>query len=240
MPQLDPATKLDSGALRVCLRARLSLPFPCQDDAALAAGNTTHCNKRVPSGALCGVAIQGAADRHAWWCGKGGAVVRGHHNVRDWLGAWLLQRTGSAAALRDVTEQRVTQWDRTVRGQLEQAVLDVVFPDKAGQQTYVDVTYHTPGAGSAAQLARHAAEPTAGLADVVGGKLRRYPPSQHPTAGFVPFAVGALGRLSPEARGLLASMAVDGQDARRAYQAASALTQRRLADVLRASEPRRP
>ena len=77
------------------------------------------------------------------------------------------------------------------------------------------------------------------MTDVVGGKRQRYRPEKHPTAGLVPFAVGALGRLSPEAKGLLASMATDGQDARRAYQKMSALTQQRLADVLRASEPSR-
>ena len=81
-------------------------------------------------------------------------------------------------------------------------------------------------------------EPGASLADAVGEKLRRYNPEQHPTAGFVPFAVGALGRLSPDARGLLAAFATGGQDLRRAYQKLSALTQQRLADVLRASEPR--
>ena len=120
---------------------------------------------------------------------------------------------------------------------LEQAVLDVVFTDKSGLLTYVDVTYHTAGAGSAAALARHAASARSGLADVVDGKLLRYPPAQHPSVGLVPFAVGALGRMSPEAHGLLASMATDSQDARRAYQQLSALSQRRLADVLRASEP---
>ena len=232
--------------LRVCLRARLLLPFPCHDDASLANGNTTHCNKRVPSGELCGVAIRGAADRHVWWCSKGGSVIRGHNAVRDWLASWLLTRTGSAAALRDVTEQRVQQWDRTVtvknaQGQrvpkLEQAVLDVVFTDKSGLLTYADVTFHTAGTGSAADLTRHAGSARSGLADVVDGKLKRYPPAKHPSVGLVPFAVGALGRMSPEAHGLLASMATDSQDARLAYQQLSALTQRRLADVLRASEP---
>ena len=50
----------------------------------------------------------------------------------------------------------------------------------------------------------------------------------------------ALGRLSPEARGLLASMARASEDTRRAYQAVSFLTQQRLADILLASEARTP
>ena len=91
---------------------------------------------------------------------------------------------------------------------------------------------------AAAVLQRRAASAAAGLQDAVGAKLRRYPPDKHPTVGFVAFAVGALGRLSPEARGLLGSMSRDSADTRRAYQAVSFLAQQRLADVLRASEPR--
>ena len=247
LPQLDPATKLDTAALRVCIRARLLLPFPCQSTASLADGPTTHCHKRAQSGKVCGSTIHGEQDKHAWWCSTGGAALHGHHNLRDWLGRWLLERTGSSASLADVTEQLVSQWDRTVRtrnsqGQmedrLEEARLDNVFTDKSGLLTYVDVTFQTAGAGAAAVLARRAANAAAGLQDAVGAKLRRYPPDKHPTVGFVAFAVGALGRLSPEARGLLGSMARDSADTRRAYQAVSFLTQQRLADVLRASEPR--
>lgn len=177
----------------------------------------------------------------------GGAALHGHHNLRDWLGRWLLERTGSSASLEDVTEQLVSQWDRTVRrknaaSQLEdtaeEAKLDNVFTDKSGLLTYVDVTFQTAGAGDAAVLKRRAASATAGLRDAVGAKLRRYPPEKHPTVGFVAFAIGALGRLSPEALGLLGSMARDSADTRSAYQAVSFLTQQRLADVLRASEPR--
>ena len=94
------------------------------------------------------------------------------------------------------------------------------------------------GVGDAAERARHAATPGRSVADAVRGKLQRYRPERTPSVGFVPFAVGALGRLSPEAHGLLTAFAVDGQDARRALQKLSALTQQRLADVLRAAEPR--
>ncbi len=163
--------------------------------------------------------------------------------MRDWLAGWLQERTGSAAPLAQVTEQRVPEWDNhrvlpdgSVR--VKHAVLDVAFADRAGRRSYVDVTFATAGAGDAAQLARYAGTPGASLADAVGDKLLRYRPERNPRVGFVAFAVGALGRLSPEARGLLAAMATDGQDARRAYQKLSALTQQRLADVLRASEPR--
>ncbi len=76
------------------------------------------------------------------------------------------------------------------------------------------------------------------MEEAVSDKRARYRPEQHPSAGLVPFAVGALGRLSAEAHGLVVTMATDGQDARRALQRLSALTQQRLADVLRASEPR--
>ncbi len=242
LPQLDPADKLDDDTLAVCLRARLLLPWPCQDDAALgAAGPTTQCHKRLASGLLCGLVFASAADRHSWWCSAGGSVKRGHDRVRDWLAVWLRQRTGSSASLEELTEQHVPEWDVQPaggHGPVQRAVLDVVFTDRTGRRGYADVTFASAGTGSAAELARRAATPGKSLEEAVGEKRRRYRPERAPSVGLVPFAVGALGRVSPEAHGLLAATATDGQDARRALQHLSALTQQRLADVLRASEPR--
>ena len=130
---------------------------------------------------MCGSVIRGEQDKHAWWCSTGGAALHGHHNLRDWLGRWLLERTGSSASLEDVTEQLVPQWNRTGRKRnaqgemedvLEEARLDNVFTDKSGLLTYVDVTFQTPGAGEAAVLKRRAASATAGLQDAIGAKLR--------------------------------------------------------------------
>ena len=164
-------------------------------------------------------------------------MKRGHDRTRDWLALWLRERTGSSAPLAQLTEQPVEAWDDAVQGRPRQAVLDVAFSDRLARRAYADVVFAAAGAGDAAERARHARTAGASVADAVRGKLRRYKPGRTPSLGFVPFAVGALGRLSPEAHGLLTAFAVDGQDARRALQQLSALTQQRLADVLRASEP---
>ena len=62
------------------------------------------------------------------------------------------------------------------------------------------------GAADAAKLALRANEPGRSLTEAAAGKRARYPPSRHPTVALVPFAVGALGRLSPEARGLVRAL----------------------------------
>ena len=137
--------------------------------------------------------------------------------MRDWLARWVLPSVGSCGVWSYALKQRVVQWDRPGdeaegrRGKL--AILDVAFTSQSGQLTFVEVTVSSAGAGSPAELARRSATPEAHLADTVEAKLRRYPPTDYPSAGFVPFAIGALGRLSPEASGLIASLARDGEDA---------------------------
>ena len=80
--------------------------------------------------------------------------------------------------------------------------------------------------------------------DMVRSKNSKYPQHKSPAAPMVPFVVEALGRLSPEAHGLLAAIApadkkVRSQVLRTAKQTLSVLVQTGLAELLLSAEPGR-
>ena len=84
----------------------------------------------------------------------------------------------------------------------------------------------------------------AAAADAVRGKRSKYPAAKSPSTPLVPFAVEALGRLSPEAQGLLNALApadkkVRSQVLRTAKQTLSVLVQTRHAELLLSAEPGR-
>ena len=81
----------------------------------------------------------------------------------------------------------------------------------------------------------------AAAADMVRAKRAKYPPAKAPNNPLLPFVVEALGRLSPEAQGLLNALAPEDKALRsavlrRAKQSLSVLVQTRLADLLLSAE----
>ena len=127
---------------------------------------------------------------------------------------------------------------------LEQARLDVGFRDEEGSLGYVDVAYAnacTTG-DPAATLARAR---TAGKAasDCAEDKRKRYPPAKNPHAELIPFVVEARGRLGAEVLPFLRQHAPADPVLRsavlaRATRDVSIHTQRGLAGLLLAAEPR--
>ena len=79
---------------------------------------------------------------------------------------------------------------------------------------------------------------------MVRSKRSKYPQHKSPATPMVPFVVEALGRLSPEAHALLATVApadkkVRSQVLRTAKQTLSVLVQTGLAELLLSAEPGR-
>ena len=79
---------------------------------------------------------------------------------------------------------------------------------------------------------------------MVRSKHSKYPQAKSPATPMVPFVVEALGRLSPEAHALLATVApadkkVRSQVLRTAKQTLSVLVQTGLAELLLSAEPGR-
>ena len=123
---------------------------------------------------------------------------------------------------------------------VERAKLDVAFLDGEGRRAYADVAVTT----SAANLAKRASTDGAAAAVMVRTKRFKYPAAKSPATPTVPFVVEALGRLSPEAQGLLAAVApadkkVRSQVLRTAKQTLSVLVQTGLAELLLSAEPGR-
>ena len=234
------------------LRRRLRLahaasPTPPVDQPSL-------CNHRHPDGTICGAALD-ARGHHAGACGTGGGVVFGHNAIRDWLAEWLEDTTGHKTD----TEQWVSAWNwetpvldpagQPVLDQASQqpvmltkhARLDVAFRDSEGRRSFVDVAVVSASSESAALRARRACEDGVAAADAVRGKRSKYPAHKQPECPLVPFVIEALGRLSPEAHGLLRSVApkdptLRSRALRRATQTLSVLVQSRLAEQLLSAE----
>ena len=191
-----------------------------------------------------------ACDLHAATCDIGGGLMFGHDAIRDWLAAWIEGFTGRSAE----TEQFVPAWDRPAvdgHGQpeldeqghpkVERARLDVAFTDSEGRRCFVDVAVTSAATTSAQNRAKRAGEDGAAAADMVRSKRSKYPAAKSPNTPLVPFVVEALGRLSPEAQGLLNAIAPEDKALRsvvlrRAKQSLSVLVQTRLADLLLSAE----
>ena len=87
------------------------------------------------------------------------------------------------------------------------AKLDVAFIDGDGRRAYVDVSVTSAATSSVANRAKRAETDGEAAADMVRAKQTKYPPEKSPTTPLVPFVVEALGRLSPQAHGLLNAVA---------------------------------
>ena len=90
-------------------------------------------------------------------------------------------------------------------------------------------------------IARRAREDGVAAKDMVRTKRSKYPAAKAPATPMVPFVIEALGRLSPEAQGLLNALAPEDKELRslvlrRAKQSLSVLVQTRLADLLLSAE----
>ena len=97
---------------------------------------------------------------------------------------------------------------------------------------------------SADNLARRERTDGSAASEMVRTKRSKYPAAKSPATPMVPFVVEALGRLSPEAHGLLAAIApadkkVRSQVLRTAKQTLSVLVQTGLAELLLSAEPGR-
>ena len=203
-----------------------------------------------------------AADLHAATCDIGGGMIFGHDAIRDWLAAWIEGITGRRTDTEvfvpewdtpEVDAQRQPVWDVDARGQpvldangapvqkVKKARLDVSFVDGAGRRCYADVAVTSAATTSAQNRAKRAGEDGAAARDMVRSKIAKYPPAKSPNTPMVPFVVEALGRVSPEAQGLLSALAPADKQLRsvalrRAKQTLSVLVQTRLADLLLSAE----
>ena len=126
---------------------------------------------------------------------------------------------------------------------VERAKLDVAFIDGEGRRAYADVAVTSAATTSAANLAKRARTDGSAASDMVRSKNSKYPQHKSPATPMVPF-VEALGRLSPEAHGLLAAIApadkkVRSQVLRTAKQSLSVRVQTGLAELLLSAEPGR-
>ena len=127
---------------------------------------------------------------------------------------------------------------------VERAKLDVAFIDGEGRRAYADVAVTSAATTSAANLAKRARTDGSAASDMVRSKQSKYPQGRSPATPMVPFVVEALGRLSPEAHALLATVApadkkVRSQVLRTAKQTLSVLVQTGLAELLLSAEPGR-
>ena len=127
---------------------------------------------------------------------------------------------------------------------LQQAKLDVGFRDDSGTLGYVDVAYTNACTEGDAAITLSRAR-TAGKAagEREDEKRLRYPPALNPHVELVPFVVEARGRLGSEVLPFLRQHAPGDEPHRsavlaRATRDISIITQRGLAALLLAAEPR--
>ena len=224
------------------------------------AGSAT-CGQRL-------VRPDGAADVHgihAQLCNVGGGVDRRHNCLRDWVSKWLTTVCHVPWA---GDEQHVPEWDEWVQAKccvtgapvfrdvntpegpkrepvmvIQQAVLDVGFRDDAGVLGYVDVAYTNACTMDAAAIMRHARTAGKAAGEREEHKRARYPPAKNPHAELTPFVVEARGRLGAEVLPFLRQHAPAEEPVRsgvlaRATREISIITQRGLAALLLAAEPR--
>ena len=195
--------------IRCTLRRRLRLPAPGFLRGVHGGSSSTHCkHKSHASGELCGCELD-LFGRHAGQCHVGGLVDRWHDIIRDWLLAWVGERTVTPVS----REPYVSQWDwwetnpETGVRELVQARLDGAFHYLKGGLGYFDVTIVNAATTNAQELAARAHKEGAAAQGAVQGKRRKYAPDKHPAATLVPFAVEALGRPSEEALQFLRDLA---------------------------------
>ena len=129
------------------------------------------------------------------------------------------------------------------RMELQQAVLDVSFQDDEGTQGHVDVAYTNASSESADATWRAAQAAGKAASEREAEKRRRYPPAANPHAELIPFVVEARGRLGAEVLPFLRQHAPAEEPLRsaalaRATREISIITQRGLAALLLAAEPR--
>ena len=127
--------------------------------------------------------------------------------------------------------------------ELKQAVLGVGFRDDEGTFGYVDVAYTTACSEDAAATPCAARTNGKSTSEREEQKRKRYPPAANPHAELVPFVIEARGRLGAEVLPFLRQHAPAEEPLRsavlaRATRELSILTQRGLAALLLAAEPR--
>jgi len=123
------------------------------------------------------------------------------------------------------------------------AVLDVGFRDDEGTLGYADVAYTNATSEDAAATMRAARTAGKSASERETHKRQRYPPAANPHVELIPFVVEARGRLGAEVLPFLRQHAPAEEPLRsvalaRATRELSILTQRGLAALLLAGEPR--
>ena len=203
---------------------------------------------------------------HAQLCNVGGGVDRRHNALRDWLREWLVTvchvpwadteqhvaewdrwvraRCPISGALRTRTVQTANGAVEEPVRELEQARLDVAFRDGEGSLGYVDVAYaNACSLGDPATTLARARTAGKAAGEREEEKRRRYPPALNPHVELIPFVVEARGRLGAEVMPFLrqhapADPVIRSAVLARATREISTLTQRGLAALLLAAEPR--
>ena len=151
---------------------------------------------------------------HSRGCDVGGAVLHGHNRCRDWLKE-LLEHWRPGVLIE--TEQRVIAWDRVhsvppgappgTRPTVEEAELDIRFPQSTGRMLNVDIGFTDPYTRDVAEVRRRAREPGRAAAAYVYHKHARYRPEDNPTEDLVPFILESFGRPSTRAVNFLRQFA---------------------------------
>ena len=167
----------------------------------------------------------------------------GVHGMNPWLETLgrLIREQPEPATLAEALAPLAALRDEHGQPKVTLAQLDVAFTDSEGRRCYVDVSVTSAGTTSAQNRTKRAGEDGAAAADMVRTKRSKYPAAKSPNTPMIPFVVEALGRLSPEAQGLLSSIAPPDKELRsvvlrRAKQSVSVLVQTRLADLLLSAE----
>ena len=233
--------------LRTALRRRLRLARPGFDVSLNASDPSTHCQHRhAVTGVPCGRSLVDGTHDPAR-CDVGGAVLRFHHQLRDYLAGLVALHTGAPT----LTEQVVAAWNRVEppspafpQGRTKLARLDV-SGFVAGRRTHIDVGYRSAATDDQEELYRRAVDDGRAASCYVKEKRRRYPPQDNPGEGLVPFIFETLGRPSREAGTFLRALAPAEQSKRssmlaEAWQSISIITQTRLAEILISAENPRP
>ena len=231
--------KLPDDRMRVALRARLRMARPGFDISLESSVHATHCqHANTNSGVFCGLPL----DQHdPARCAVGGAFVRGHNQLRDFLARWVGEQTGQPTAI----EQLVTPWHRRLpSGEFEMAKLDVSCMIGI-TRTHIDVAYTNARTEQANERNHRAKEDGRAAAQKVLQKRTRYPPAANPGESLVPFVIEALGRPSTEAVALLRALASSDPIERstqlsEAWREVSVITQTRLAELYLSAERPRP
>ena len=114
-------------------------------------------------------------------------------------------------------EQRVIAWDRVLpvtagappgtRPTVEEAELDIRFPQSTGRMFNVDIGFTDPYTVDVAELRRRAREPGRAAAAYVYHKHARYRPKDNPTEDLVSFILERFGRPSTRAVNFLRQFA---------------------------------